>query len=275
MKKLLIILTIFIFSVPAFALENLCPSTYELAGGLKRFTSNISGENLIYTKLLENALEKQAKKELGGEIKIKIKSFSAQDLKEGKFSSANLIGENVSIRELDISKIELKSICSFNQIKKGTSAYNFVTDFPANVKIELSADNLNKITNTTDYKKALKEINSNLNGFLEIKNITFEIEDNKLVYNIDYITPFSSHIRPIKIKTDINYKNGESYVVNTQTSNHKSVLRYLLLNNALNYINPLDFSAKILENNTIETDVSEVYISDGKIIINAVMNIRK
>ena len=51
MKKLLIILTIFIFSVPAFALENLCPSTYELAGGLKRFTSNISGENLIYTKL--------------------------------------------------------------------------------------------------------------------------------------------------------------------------------------------------------------------------------
>lgn len=47
------------------------------------------------------------------------------------------------------------------------------------------------------------------------------------------------------------------------------------LSKLINYINPLDFSAKILENKDAKFNIENVKISDGKIVVDGSMTILK
>lgn len=274
MKKFLTLVLIFCAQT-AFANE-LCPTTYELTSGWAKFASRASGSNFIHTTVLERYLEKQISKNLGGKFDIKIDSFSVPDLKEGKFRGVKATGENIEIDKVSVSKATLNSICTFNQIEKTEDAqYRFVTDFPADLTVELSAADLNKITQTTDYKKTLRQINESLMGFLKIDGINFEIKNSKLWYNLSFSTPFSPKKQSVKVGTGLRLKNNEISVENLETSGKSAILKILSMSDALNYVNPLDFSVKILENSRINADVKEVSIDGDKIILKAFINIRK
>lgn len=274
MKKFLVVLLL--LCAPAVWSEELCPTTYELTSGWAKFASRASGSNFIHTTILERYLAKQISKKLGGNFDIKIDSFSTPDLKEGKFRSVQAVGQNLQIDKLSVSKATLNSICTFNQIEKtDNSQYRFVTDFPANLTIELSAADLNQITQTTDYKKMLREINSSLMGFLSIERINFDIKNNKLWYDLTFSTPFSPKKQSVKVGTGLSLKNNDINVENLETSGKSAILKILSMSNALNYVNPLDFSVKILENSRINADIKEVSINEDKIILNAFINIRK
>lgn len=274
MKKFLTILLI--FCAQASFAQELCPTTYELTSGWTKFASRASGSNFIHTTILEHYLEKQISKQLPGKFDIKIDSFSTPDLKEGKFKSVKATGENIEIDNFSISKATLNSICTFNQIEKAeNSKYRFVTNFPADLVLELSADDLNKITQTTDYKKMLREINESLMGFLKIDGINFDIKNNKLWYNLAFSTPFSPKKQSVIVGTGLSLKNNDISVENLETSGKSAILKILSMSDALNYVNPLDFSIKILENNRINADVKEVSINGERIILKAFINIRK
>ncbi len=274
MKKFLVLSLIFCAQV-TFANE-LCPTTYELTSGWAKFASRASGSNFIHTTILERYLEKQISKQLPGKFDIKIDSFSTPDLKEGKFKGVQAVGENIEIDKVSVSKATLNSICTFNQIEKTeNSQYRFVTDFPADLTLKLSAADLNKITQTTDYKKMLREINESLMGFLTIERIDFDIKNNKLWYDLTFSTPFSPKKQSVKVGTGLRLKNNDINVENLETSGKSAILKILSMSNALNYVNPLDFSLKILENSRINADVKEVSINEDKIILKAFINIRK
>lgn len=274
MKKFLVLLLIFCAQV-TFA-EELCPTTYELTSGWGKFASRASGSNFIHTTILERYLEKQISKKLGGNFDVKIDSFSTPDLKDGKFRSLQAVGENLEIDKVTVSKATLNSICSFNQIEKTeNSQYRFVTDFPADLTIELSAADLNQMTQTTDYKKMLREINESLMGFLSIERINFDIKDKKLWYNLTFSTPFSSKKQSVKVGTGLSLRNHGINTETLETSGKSSILKLLKMSNALNYVNPLDFSVKILENSIINADFKEISINEDKIILKAFINIRK
>ncbi|MCM1009783.1 MAG: LmeA family phospholipid-binding protein [Fusobacterium sp.] len=274
MKKFLTLLLIFCAQT-AFTTE-LCPTTYELTSGWQKFASRASGSNFIHTTILEHYLEKQISEHLGGKFDIKIDSFSTPDLKEGKFRSVKATGENIVIDKVSVSKATINSICTFNQIEKAENhQYRFVTDFPADLTVELTAADLNKITQTTDYKKMLREINGSLMGFLKIDGITFDIKNNKLWYNLTFSTPFSPKKQSVKVGTGLSLKNNDISVENLETSGKSAILKILSMSDALNYVNPLDFSVKILENSRINADVKEVSINEDRIILKAFINIRK
>lgn len=276
MKKFLYFLMLVILSGQHTTAADLCPTAYELSSGWARFASRASGSNFIHKTILEKYLETQVSKKFPGKFNIKIDSFSTADLKEGKFKGLHATGENVILDELSVSKVSLNSICNFNQIEKTeNSTYRFVTDFPANVTLELSADNLNKITKTTDYKRIIKEINQNLLGFLRIDEIKFDIKENKLWYNFIFSTPFSPKKQSVTIGTNISLTAEGINIENAETNGKPTILSILNMTDALNYVNPLDFSAKILENSIINADIKEVSIKENKIILNAFVNIRK
>ena len=256
--------------------SNLCPTNYELTSGFNKVFSRMTGSNFIHKTVLEQVLEKQLSKNLTGNFDVKIKSFSTSDLKVGKFKELNVVGENVVIDKLEVSKISVDSLCSFNQIQKiDDKTYQFTNDFPAKVSVELSQFDLNKITQTTDYKRTLKELNKTLKGFLRVEDIKFEISENKLWYNFIFTTPFSPKTQSVRVGTKIDFTGDDITVSNSETSAKPTILSILNLSNALNFINPLDFSLEILENSVVESQIQEVYIRDDKVVLNAFVIIRK
>lgn len=274
MKKFLTILLI--FCAQSVWAENLCPTTYELTSGWARFASRASGSNFIHTKILEKYLETRIAKKITGNFDIKIDSFSTADLKEGKFKGVKATGENIEIDKISVSKATINSICTFNQIEKTEdSHYRFVTDFPANLTLELSSADLNRITTTTDYQKMLRDINESLMGFLKINDIKFDIKNNKIRYDLTFSTPFSPKKQSVSVTTGINFQNNDVTVDTLESSGKSSILKALTMSGALNYVNPLDFSVKILENSRINADVKDVYINEDKVILKAFINIGK
>lgn len=276
MKKILwLVICIFAVCSSVFA-DNLCVTNYELTSGLSRTISKISGSNFVHKTILEQVLEKQLAKNLIGKFDVKIKSFSTADLKDGKFKELNATGENVIIDKLEVSKISINSLCSYNQIQKvDNKTYKFASDFPAKVSVELSQDDLNKITQTTDYKRTLKELNSTLKGFLRVENIKFEISESKLWYNFIFTTPFSPKKQTIRIGTKLDFTGNDITVSNSETTAKPTILSILNLSNALNFINPLDFSIEILENSVVDSQIQEIYIRDNKIVLNALVILGK
>jgi len=276
MKKFFgLFILLFILCQNVLASE-LCPTNYELTSGWKKFSSNISGSNFFHKTILEQALEKQLAKNFYGKFNVEIDSFSTPDLKNGKFKSINAIGEDVLIDKLSFSKITISSLCNYNQINKTqNNSYQFTENFPANASIEINNNDLEKITQTTDFKRTLNELNNTLRGFLKIENITFTLNDNKLWYIINYGTPFTPKKYTIKIGTSIHLNGNNITISNSETSAQPTILSILNLTNTLNFINPLDFSTKILENKVVDSRINEVYIQDDKIILNALVIIRK
>ncbi len=276
MRKFWFLLILIFLSAQNLWAGELCPTAYELTSGLSSFMSRATGSNFIHTKLLEHYLEKQLAKKLPGKFEIQIDSFSTPDLKNGKFRSLTAVGENIILDELSISKATVNSICDFNRLEKTeNSTYRFAEDFPANITIELSAADINQITQTTDYKRTIREINNILLGMLRIEDVKFDIHDNKLWYNFIFSTPFSPKKQAINIGTSLKLNAGDVSIITDQTSGKPTILSILNLTDALNFINPLDFSTKILENSIINASLNEIYASDNKIIIKAFINIRK
>lgn len=276
MKKFLLFLMLVVLSGQMVFASDLCQSSYDLTSGWNRFASRVSGSNFLHKTILEQYLEKQIAGYAQGKFDIKIDSFSTADLKDGKFKSLTATGENVVFGDVSASKINLNSLCSFNQLEKTENGtYRFVTDFPAEVTLEFNADDLNRVTNTTDYKKIIKQINQNLLGFLRIENVKFEITDNKLWYNFTVSTPFSPKKQAVHIGTALNLTSENIKVANTESSSKPTILSLLNMTDALNYVNPLDFSVKILENSIINADINEIFIDNNKIVLKAFINIRK
>ena len=277
MKKLVLIIALgVVFSGFAFAEDYVCPTTYVLNSGFGKFLSKVSGSNFLYTQALEHVLERQAKKEFKGHFDVELKSFSKKDLKQGKFKSITATGENIEIDGFSFDKISLNSLCEFNQFAKNENGkYEFVTDFPANITLELSPKNINQVRELPEFKSKINEINSKLAGFLHVDDMKFDIKDDKLVYDIDYTIPFSPKEQKISVEADVMYFNNTVYN-QTETADGKStILNFFRMTNALNYINPLDFSAKFLQNNNIVTTLKNVYIKDNKVIVEALLNITK
>ncbi len=276
MRKLLLILMLLVFTGQMSFASDICRSSYDLTSGWERTLSRISGSNFIHKTILEHYLEKQISTYAQGDFDIKIDSFSTSDLKDGKFKSLNAIGENVFFDGVSAAKISLNSLCDFNQLEKtANSTYRFVSDFPAEVTLEFSAEDLNRITNTTDYKKTIKKINQNLMGILRIENVNFEINSGKLWYNFTVSTPFSPKKQQVHLGTGLNIINEDIKISTTDSAGKPTILSILNMTDALNYVNPLDFSVKILENNKIDTDINEIFINNDRIVLKAFVNIRK
>lgn len=277
MRKLLLLLMLFVCTGQVCIASNIyCPNGYDLTSGWRRTLSKISGSNFIHKTILEYYLEKQIASYIQGDFDIKIDSFSTADLKDGKFKSLSATGENIKFDGISAAKISIKSLCDFNQLEKtSASTYRFVSDFPAEATLEFNAEDLNRITNTTDYQKTIKKINKNLMGILRIENINFEINSGKLWYNLIVSTPFSPKKQHIRIGTGLNLINKEIKISNTDSSGKTTILSILNMTDALNYVNPLDFSVKILENNKIDADINEIFINNDRIVLKAFVNIRK
>ena len=256
-----------------------CPAPYDLTSGFSRGMSTVTGQKFLSEKIGEKLVKKAIKKNIvSGDIKADLDAYSVRDLKAGRFKSLEVSGKNVDIQGIYVSSFNAKTLCNFNYIandKRGN--YIVKEDIPVSFNAVVTEEDLNKTMNSSDYKRMIADINSiggNFNIF-QITSTNIKLKNNKMYYVLKYSMPFVRKTKELVISADLNVENGQIVLANTTFLNNSLSLDVDKLSKLINYINPLDFSAKILENKDAKFNIENVKISDGKIVVDGSMTILK
>ena len=250
-----------------------CPAPYDLTSGFSRGMSTVTGQKFLSEKIGEKLVKKAIKKNItSGDIKVNLDAYSVRDLKAGRFKSLEINGKNVDIQGVYISSFNAKTLCNFNYIandKRGN--YIVKEDIPASFNAIITEEDLNKTMLSSDYKRMIDDINSiggNLNIF-QITSTNIKLKNDKMYYVLKYSMPFVRKTKELVITANLKVENGQIELANSMA------LDVDKLSKLINYINPLDFSAKILENKDAKFNIETVNISNGKITIDGNMTILK
>lgn len=256
-----------------------CPAPYDLTSGFSRGMSTVTGQKFLSEKIGEKLVKKAIKKNItSGDIKVNLDAYSVRDLKAGRFKSLEIDGKNVDIQGVYISSFNAKTLCNFNYIandKRGN--YIVKEDIPASFNAIITEEDLNKTMLSSDYKRMIDDINSiggNLNIF-QITSTNIKLKNDKMYYVLKYSMPFVRKTKELVITANLKVENGQIELANTNFLNNSMALDVDKLSKLINYINPLDFSAKILENKDAKFNIETVNISNGKITIDGNMTILK
>ena len=256
-----------------------CPAPYDLTSGFSRGMSTVTGQKFLSEKIGEKLVKKAIKKNItSGDIKVNLDAYSVRDLKAGRFKSLEINGKNVDIQGVYISSFNAKTLCNFNYIandKRGN--YIVKEDIPASFNTIITEEDLNKTMLSSDYKRMIDDINSiggNLNIF-QITSTNIKLKNDKMYYVLKYSMTFVRKTKELVITANLKVENGQIELANTSFLNNSMALDVDKLSKLINYINPLDFSAKILENKDAKFNIETVNISNGKITIDGNMTILK
>lgn len=269
MKKIILILML--LTSAAFAqCDYSCREPYGLTSGVSRFLSNVTAQNFLAEKIGASLIKKAVKKNItSGDVKATLKSYSVRDLKAGRFKSIDISGKNLNAQGVYISTFSAATLCDFNYIeynKKGDIVIK--EDMPLSVNVEITEDDLNKTMNSTDYKRIISDLNKVCGDFFEINSTYVKLKNNKMYYVIKYNFPFVRKSKEIVLVSNLGVKNGKIVLNNTSFAGNNSLLDIDKFSRLLNYVNPLDFSAKILENKDAKFNIQNVDINENKILIN-------
>ena len=256
-----------------------CPAPYDLTSGFSRGMSTVTGQKFLSEKIGEKLVKKAIKKNItNGDIKVNLDAYSVRDLKAGRFKSLEINGKNVDIQGVYISSFNAKTLCNFNYIandKRGN--YIVKEDIPASFNAIITEEDLNKTMLSSDYKRMIDDINSiggNFNIF-QITSTNIKLKNDKMYYVLKYSMPFVRKTKELVITANLKVENGQIELANTSFLNNSMALDVDKLSKLINYINPLDFSAKILENKDAKFNIETVNSSNGKITIDGNMTILK
>ena len=256
-----------------------CPAPYDLTSGFSRGMSTVTGQKFLSEKIGEKLVKKAIKKNItSGDIKVNLDAYSVRDLKAGRFKSLEINGKNVDIQGVYISSFNAKTLCNFNYIandKRGN--YIVKEDILASFNAIITEEDLNKTMLSSDYKRMIDDINSiggNLNIF-QITSTNIKLKNDKMYYVLKYSMPFVRKTKELVITANLKFENGQIELANTSFLNKIMALDVDNLSKLINYINLLDFSAKILENKDAKFNIETVNISNGKITIDGNMTILK
>lgn len=283
MKKLLILLmSLVITGGTTFASQSAyvaCSAPYDLSSGLKKTLANATGSNLIAQQVAQSLIKRQLKKESGEKFKVKVSSYSMADLKAGRFKSLDISGENLDLDGVFVSYLDFKTLCDFNYIvfDKNTNSIFFKEAFPMSYSIVMNENDINNTMNSSAYSKLIRDVNklgSALNLF-KINDTHVKIHNNQFFYIFDYSLPFLGGHYNMVVEADLRVEDGNIAFKNTKIASKNFRIDISQLARVLNYLNPLEFSLNILENNNTTMNVRNISLVNNAINVHGTLVVDK
>jgi len=282
MKKLvsLIIMTLLLVGTSSFAAncteEFQCKEEHALTPSYSRFFSKITGNNFLAEKIAQSIIRKNIKKNADGDFRVKLKSYSARDMRAGRFKTFEVNGKNVNMDGIYLSEFNLKTVCDFNYIYIDKDwNMTVVDDVPMTFDITITQDDLNKTMASKDYLRMLSDVNKLGAGIFTIDSTSLKIKGDKIYYVMKIAIPFVRNTQDIVICAGLKVVNGDIKFADAKILNKEYALNIDKLTKVLNYINPLDFSVKILENKDAKLNIKNVSTTEGKISIDGTIVLLK
>lgn len=281
MKKFLLVFGLMIcFAGQAFAVfdySQMCAKPYDLSSKGAQVGSKITGMTFLADRIADFIIKGQLKKATKEKFKVDMRSFSANDLKNGRFKSLKISGKNLNIEGAYISKLEAHTLCDFNYVKLDKKSIKFKENMVMAFSTEVSNADLQKTVKSSGYLKMLNSTNVSAFGitFLKLSSADVQIKNNKLYFTINVTTPLSSAPIPVVIRSGVRVEDGNIVLTKIDFVNPFSVIDLSKATYLLNAINPLTFSVDILNNKDSKIKIQTVDIVGDKIMVNGMIFIPK
>ncbi len=277
MKKIILLLGLLLSNNASFAdCEYKCVEPYDMNNKFMSVLSNVSGANftseLIAKAIIRKEFSKIAKAD---KLKVDLDSYSAKDLKNGIFKSMSVKGNDVNADGIHFSTLEMKTLCNFNYVQQKGKDVIFKEDFPMLISASMNEKDINETMKSEKYKKVVDDLNKLGFGGIKITSTDVEIKSNKFYYNVGVSIPFIRGEKKISIGADLKVKNGKIDFENTKLLTKSLNIDLSKIDFILNYLNPLDFSVKVLDNKYAKFSIKNINISDNIIKTDAVAIIPK
>lgn len=277
MKKILILFGLLVgCSCFAVDCDEICVDPYNLSHGVSRFMSAITGSNITAEKIAQVIIKKSITKQANGKFKVHLDSYSVKDLKKGIFKSFSLVGKNVEMGDVYFTEFTLNTLCKFNYIELDSNNKPiFKEDLPLSFSVVMTPDDINKTMNGESYRHVIDSINAIGAGFFKVKESQVKITNNQFLYILKVAIPFVKNTQNIVISSDLKVSNGEIDFDNTKLVSDSFMIDLKKVDKLINYINPLDYSLEVLENNNAKLNVRNIKIKNNKIYANGLVVIPK
>ena len=239
-----------------------CVAPYDMNNKFRSFVGAVSGVNFTAEKVGQKVVKKAFNKvATNDDLKVKLDSYSAKDLKNGIFKSLSVEGQNVNI----------------NYIKQVDNEVVFMEDFPMSFDIRMTASDINKTMQSEKYQRIINDLNQlgNSIGGLKIASTKVAVKSSKFYYIIGIAIPFIRTEQKIVINSDLVVKKGKIDFANTKLVSDAFSIDLKKIDFILNYLNPLDFSVNILDNKEAKVSVDSVSVQNSVIHTKGIVIIPK
>ena len=274
MKKIIILLmALIIGTLVVKAEETYCCAVPEnLSSPIARGITNCLGCNQIAKKAAKIAIIKVLKRNAEGDYKIKIDSFSAMDLKHGKFKSIEIEGQNINARGIYVSSVMLKTLCEYNHVDYTQNPPVFYTDVPMSFSAVITEDNLNRTLIDLGYIKQLMDLNVGGISFFKIDNVIFKLKSNKIYLIAQMKAPILMGERTVRFTFSgkLNVENGKIVLENLSSENLRNINMSKFVD-VINSMNPFDIPLEIFKGNDTTLSVNNVRIIENKICVDGII----
>ena len=262
-----------------------CSAPYDLSEGFSSTLRRVSGANFLGSKIAEHILKNQVTKNADGKFSVGVKSFSVADLKAGRFKSMEIHGKNVVSEGVYFSTMDISTLCDFNYIiydeQKSTAL--FKEDFPVSFAVTLSEEDLNNTMKAAGYFDLIEKVNGfgKALSLFEVKSTEAKIRNNKFVYVFNMNVPALGFLGgkntkfDVALITDLRVENGQVLLDNPEFVNCYMKADLSSLTKVFNYLNPLEYSLKVMKNKDAVLKVRNVNIINDKINISGIINVPK
>ena len=263
-----------------------CVAPYDLSSSFSSTLSRYTGINFLGSKVAEQVLKSQITKNADGKFNVAVKSYSANDLKSGRFKSMEIHGKNVVADGVHFSSMDIQTLCDFNYIvydEKKSTAF-FKEDFPLSFAVTLSEEDLNNTMKDAGYFDLIEKVNGfgKALSLFEVESTQAKIRNNRFVYVFNLNVPALNFFGVSKnskfsvaLMTNLLVDEGEIILDNPQFVNSSMKVDLGSLTKVFNYLNPLEYSLKVMENKDAVLNVRNVNIVNDKINITGIINVPK
>lgn len=261
MKKIVLIILMFLFLVPSYA------GTEATSETIKETKFSITKP--IVEKIVQNYIQKKAKEELGKKSKVKVKfeSYSIATLKKGIFKYFEITGKNVLYEGIHVPYMNLKTISDYNWIDYEKNPVEFKSDMVFNYELHLDEQAISDALNNEKYKSNLNNVNNLMHPFFAVRNVDIKINDNRVYIYVQYSVPLVNINKEYKmaIVSDFKVSNGRIKPDNLRIEQGYRNISLRKITHLINLLDPLTYTLKILENKQCTANIEYIKIDDNVI----------
>ena len=261
MKKILaFIFTFTLLGIPANAQVD--KNSQEYLQGKSHFSLTKPLTEYTVKKSLKSAL----KKETNADFDVKFEGYTTSSIKNGVFKYLELEGENVNYQDIIIPYVHLKSLTDYNYVDYTQSPMIFKSDMTYEYELLLSEDTINKALKDSKYNKVIENVNKIAYPLFVVSGANIKLDNNQMYIVTSYNLPFTNgKDRTFVAQSDFEVVDGKIKAKNVNISTAYGNLGLNKVANLINYLNPLEFTMKLLDDNKHKSTIESINIVDNKV----------
>ena len=272
MKKIIIL-----FLISLLSTANVYSATDKYSQEYLQSKNHFSLTKPLAEYIAKKAIKKSLKKETGADFDIKLEAYNTSSLKKGIFKYIELTGENVTINDIPITSVNLKSVTDYNYVDYTQNPMVYKSDMTYSYELLLSDESLNASLKDSQYKGVIGTVNKLAGSMFVIKGLRTKIANNKLYLIMDYNLPIVklSKDRSFVAATEFQIQNGKIKAKNVHIDTAYGNLGLNKVANLINLLNPLEFTLNQIDDNKYKGNIENINFIDNMIKINGKIYIKQ